>query len=360
MSGEAPVFDSVADLEARIEEISEALSDASVQRNPKELKQLAKELKELRSAFSADVSTAQVWLNPEVVATPGGADSVSESQPGGQLLPQHGMIADRTLPLLTWASQLERINRYYWMTSNAKYRGPRIVAEGDSWFDLPLPWFGNDVVDWLGRQYAVYPLSAAGDTIARMVNASTLSDTVDRIRSERADLFLFSAGGNDLLGGDNFASYLADFVDDASDRYFIDELDDLLKFIDGAYRMVLSRLRTEFQASGLKVVSHVYDYPIPRPNRPIAWTRWMAPALESRGYSYPAWNKVPAQLIDRFAAILARLETEFSGFFIVVKTLGAVGLEMNSWFDEIHPKNAGFGRVSERFKSSIDTLWVGR
>src|ERR1043166_9576747 len=42
-----------------------------------------------------------------------------------------------------------------------KYRGPIILAEGDSWFEYPL---AKDLLNYAGLEYAVLSLARAGDT----------------------------------------------------------------------------------------------------------------------------------------------------------------------------------------------------
>src|SRR5436189_3007501 len=67
--------------------------------------------------------------------------------------------------------------RYRQTIKNPKYRGPRIVAEGDSWFEYPLT---NDILMWLGDRYAVLSLAKAGDSWHEIIEQDELFNTIKK------------------------------------------------------------------------------------------------------------------------------------------------------------------------------------
>ena len=77
-----------------------------------------------------------------------------------------------------------------------------IVAEGDSWFRLPHLIMPPTLVDLLQQTYG-YPITNMahwGDTLADMILAGQFWPP---LVSGQADTFLFSGGGNDVLGGES-------------------------------------------------------------------------------------------------------------------------------------------------------------
>ena len=89
----------------------------------------------------------------------------------------------------------------------AGYKGPIIVSEGNSWFQFPI--ILDDVIDQLiSKGYAVRSLDAAGDTLDNMIETG---EYLDALTQTGASVFLFSAGGNDILGGGNLVALLRNF-----------------------------------------------------------------------------------------------------------------------------------------------------
>ena len=131
--------------------------------------------------------------------------------------PPAGAPGEPDLPL----DEVQRIKAETWGPAGAAdalaAARPRLVAEGDSWFDYPP---GLDILDHLRRthKYPIIKLSKAGDTLENMVYGTeynrdfsrnpipfgTLISTVSR---EKPAAVLFSAGGNDIAG-DDLAGYL--------------------------------------------------------------------------------------------------------------------------------------------------------
>ena len=90
-----------------------------------------------------------------------------------------------------------------------------IVAEGDSWFDYPLR---KDVLDFLTEKgFAIKRFSKYGDTLENMVYGSdykkdkktgivnhmgpvSLQEVHNAVKEFKPAIFLFSAGGNDIVG----------------------------------------------------------------------------------------------------------------------------------------------------------------
>ncbi len=91
------------------------------------------------------------------------------------------------------------------------YKGIRIVDEGDSWFQYPV--ILKDIIDVVGEEYAVYSLSGAGDTLDEMV---AISEYRKAILDKQPDVFMLSAGGNDILGEGALIKLIKPYADGAT------------------------------------------------------------------------------------------------------------------------------------------------
>ena len=85
-----------------------------------------------------------------------------------------------------------------------------VMAEGDSWFLFPKVFFWTpvkDIIYWLSRQdrYAVYSLAAGGDWLSNIIKTADYIEELDRINP---DAFLFSGGGNDMVGNYRLAKMI--------------------------------------------------------------------------------------------------------------------------------------------------------
>jgi hypothetical protein len=77
--------------------------------------------------------------------------------------PGRGLVEGAlALPVVNSMSRRLRNARYRSRIENG-YRGIRILEEGDSWTQYPIVL--RDIVDWVSKDFAVYSLGAAGDTV---------------------------------------------------------------------------------------------------------------------------------------------------------------------------------------------------
>lgn len=259
-------------------------------------------------------------------------------------------------------------------------RLPRILTEGDSWFDLPFP--GRNIVDQLLSHYpdnaCWLRLERVGEEATQMFlpQAGKGISQVDHLRrmlqKYTFHLLLISAGGNDAIGADGkfFGSLLRNAgTNNAADYLDTKKLDGKLDEVMDAYDVLL-RLRDEHQ-QGRPVVAHVYDYAIPQ-NRPVRLVfpikgPWLWPHLQTRGVTAPKLQRqIVRVLIDRFADRLFALEDRPGSNFHVVDTRNKV--RDDEWGDEIHPSGDGFHRVAGEFvpwlrgfcPGSFGTAWPAR
>ncbi|MEO0429343.1 MAG: SGNH/GDSL hydrolase family protein [Pseudomonadota bacterium] len=227
------------------------------------------------------------------------------------------------------------------------WTGPKLVSEGDSWFQYPL--LLEDVIDQLGDRYAIRSLGAAGDLISDMDEQDELIAT---IAAESPDGVLLSGGGNDLLGEGRLVRALEPFDPDLEiEDYVTEDFERTLIEVIALYRSMLQRVATSFP--GLPVFVHGYDHT--RPSR----GRWLGKPMERLGITDPHLQRaLVAHLVDRFYDELDRLAAEpgLSGILEVVDCRGVV---QEDWHDELHPTDEGYARVADLFHARISARLGG-
>lgn len=260
-------------------------------------------------------------------------------------------VAARSETAVTWANRFSRFRRRneYMERLSGGYDGVRIVSEGDSWFQYPI--MLEDTIDHLMADYAIYSLDAAGDTLQNM---DKQAEFVEAIRAERPDVFLFSGGGNDVLGGGNLQTHLHPFDANLSpEQHILPSFDVQLRQCLTLYRQILARALGA--RPGLRVLIHGYDRPIPRKDG-----RWLGKPMISRKITDSGMQRAIAGiLIDRFNDAIAQLAGQFPGVTYVDQR-GVVGRTPDAWHDELHPTDQTYAKVAEQFRDVLRTISPAR
>lgn len=228
------------------------------------------------------------------------------------------------------------------------YEGPVVVSEGDSWFQYPLKL--EDVIDHLMKDYAILSLDAAGDTLQNMFEEG---EYLGAIQKTKASVFLFSGGGNDVLGGGNLAAHLREFDPSLSPADHIlpsyrDVLDHAIALYDRIFRSV------EDAPGDILTLCHGYDRPIPNGGK------WLGRPMETRGIEDRAFQKaITDTMVERFNARLKKLADGFPRVEYI-DLRGVVGADPARWDDELHPTDAGFADAAARFHAVIEAKAAAR
>lgn len=237
---------------------------------------------------------------------------------------------------------------------------PLFVSEGDSWFQFPF--MLDDVIDQLESDYIIWSLGAAGDTLRNMVfGRPEYLRTLKRM-GDRVSGFLFSAGGNDILGEDDDGNLVletllkAGVTNSQDPEAFLDSsrVSETFACIERAYREVVSSIRSTEGFEALPIIFHGYDYPIPAcpgDRRNPSWAKaWLSGPLERREIRDPSLQRnILKVLVDRLYAILDAIASESSHVF-VVDVRGTLP-RVEDWADEIHPTDRGYAEVGAKFRS---------
>ena len=223
------------------------------------------------------------------------------------------------------------------------YSGPIIVSEGDSWFQYPI--LLKDVIDNLMEPFAICSLGAAGDTLSNMIAQAEYRKA---IAEHGADVFLFSASGNDVLGNGDLAALLKPFEPgmELGDIVRAEAVERTLTTIEEGYDTVVREALSV--RSTLRIFVHGYDRPYPR-----SGGQWLGRPMEHLGVPTALHAAIAALLIDKLNERLEVLEARHPGRVHHIDCRGRVGGSVNSWYDELHPRNPGYARVAALFEARI-------
>jgi len=239
-----------------------------------------------------------------------------------------------------------------------------LLAEGDSWFDYPIPTAG-DVIVQLQNLVSVDVLNLAhyGDEVRDMMGV----EQRQRLRAQFSnptigfDALLFSGGGNDLVG-DPFCLWVRDRAavgGDVARGIDIGRLDSVLGIVEAGYRDLIA-LRDAL-APQCVIFAHAYDFPRATGKGVCGIGPWLKPSLVFRGWTDPAEQfEIVKAMLRRFDQRLVQLEQSASnGSFVYVRTQGTLDPDQHRG-NEIHPNRLGFKKIAERFRDALAARFPGR
>jgi hypothetical protein len=256
-------------------------------------------------------------------------------------------------------------------------RLPVLVSEGDSWFQFPL--LIDEVIDQLGRDYLIWCVSAAGDTLENMVNSAAARGKTEYLlalqeQKERVRAFLFSAAGNDIIGEDPTTGkpVLLDLLrpfngnpQDITGHIDLALLDRKIAFLRTGYSKVIAAVRAQSGFAKLPILIHGYDYTFPYPwgakdpRKPkhAAKNEWLGSPLDERGIKDQDLRRnIVKHMLDALYDMLHGLAGQSAQTHIhVVDCRGAMP-DVHDWADEIHGTSAGFAKVAERFRAVLTSV----
>jgi lysophospholipase L1-like esterase len=293
------------------------------------------------NAWLSDPTVPESRLRPYLIADPLESQGFRPSiVPNPALVIFPDTEAAVALASLNGVSRWRRQFRY--RVKLAGWSGPKVVAEGDSWFQYPF--LIEDVVDHLFEPWAIYCCSGAGDLLSDMARQD---EVVVAVRAEQPDYVLLSGGGNDLLGDGRLARYLSAYVPDkAAADYLSPTFEDLLSRTIDAYREIVSKV---LAAGDARVICHSYDYPVPNGGP------WLGrPMLKLGIVDIDLQRHIARLLIDRFHAALSAMAADLGDRVAVADCRGTV--RATEWFDELHPTSAAFGRVARIIRAAAEQV----
>lgn len=234
-------------------------------------------------------------------------------------------------------------------TKRALTAKPKILAEGDSWFNLPDLFMPKDAIDFLRQDYNVSNLAMWGDTMQNMLAQKQYRQMLG---SGNFRDFLFSGGGNDVLG--SIGRYVSPRVPGDSDpanapNYVKPSFAAKVKSIMADYGQLYNDVRA---VRGPRTVLYVHGYAnaIPLPNG-----RYLGRRLTALGFDPatvgPLAEAIVAHMVAMFnAGLQAFAATRANIIYLDLRPK----VTRNDWHtDEIHPNAKGARKISTAFTQAI-------
>ncbi len=225
------------------------------------------------------------------------------------------------------------------------WNGVRVVAEGDSWFQYPL--ILKDTIDQLidldNFQYAILGLSEAGDLLSNIVREDEISEAIEE---QDPDVFLISAGGNDMVGNGRLATMVHAFDEDREAiNYPHEKFTEFLDGLEHLYRKLFNRILSN--KPHLKIIFHGYDNVIPQNGS------WLGkPLAKQKITNKTLQHKILIEIIKQLNDRLKEIAKDYPGSVYHVDCRDSVGTK-SKWHDELHPKNEGYFNVAKLFDETI-------
>ena len=236
--------------------------------------------------------------------------------------------------------------RFNSIVADPTYTGPRIVAEGDSWFLHPLV---SDIINYLlkgSQRVAVWNTACAADTLQTMWDdRRTFMEYWHYIywrpTAQRPTIMLLSGGGNDLLGDGALYFMLNDYSAGMTPADLINttEANNNIAAVMALIKAIKAELNRDFPA--VKLLVHGYDYPIPKNDK------WIGKPMKKR--------KIPASMQRDVVKVFMDLYNDALKTTVsAANYIDLRGTVPNAeWYDEIHPNDAGFKRVAAKIRAAI-------
>jgi len=241
----------------------------------------------------------------------------------------------------------------------------QIFAEGDSWFDYPVPFFGGGVIPRLEDRLGVpiLNLAKAGDEVRYMLGVEERQVIAEQLRNGCPsggpwDVLLFSGGGNDIV--DNpMALWIKDWNPSVPPARHIYQarFNSALALVRAAYEDLIELRDTLSPTTHL--IFHGYDFAIPDGRGVCFLGPWLKPTFDLRKFpTRAAAKRVVKAMLLQFAAMLTSLARRRKVTFI--NTQGTLVPQPSSWHNELHPTSDGFEKFADIFQRELKTLFPNR
>lgn len=226
----------------------------------------------------------------------------------------------------------------------------KVLAEGDSWFNLPDLLMPKDAIDFLRQSHNVSNLAIWGDTLENMLEEKQY---VQMLESGNFRHFLFSGGGNDILG--SIGKYVKPRTPGDTDPanapdYVKPSFATKVKKIVADYEELADDVR---KARGSRTVLYVHGYAnaVPRPNG-----RYLGRRLTALGFDPsdvgPLATAIVAHMVGMFnTALMAFAAARANIVYLDLRPRLTAG----DWHtDEIHPNANGARKIATAFTQAIE------
>jgi hypothetical protein len=225
------------------------------------------------------------------------------------------------------------------------YAGAKsVVAEGDSWFNLPEFLRPPAIADWISRhrRYRVNNIAHWGHTLREILQDREYVAVLD---ADHPSYFMFTAGGNDLQEGLETGAYVHAYDPSRPlEDYLTGDGVAELERIEQGHRSVFCEVSAKYPT--LPILCHGYDYP-----RPLVGNgKYIGQFLRRKGIPDDLMTPIMASIVNRLNTVIARAAAPFSS----VRFLNCRRVtEPFTWYDDMHPGSDGFEALANEFEEAM-------
>ena len=223
----------------------------------------------------------------------------------------------------------------------------RVVAEGDSWYNLPKFFRPPAIADWIkkNKRFKLKNIAKWGHTLDEILSQNEYLEAIDEYR---ADFFMLCGGGNDLQEGLASGKYIHSYDKTREiDDYLTDEGKRGLSDIENGLREIMTKVSHNY--STLPILTHGYDFPRPL----VGGGTYIGKYLRKMGFPdekmQPVINSVLNQLNHHVEAAANAHQT---ALFVDCREL----TKEFTWYDDMHPSQDGFLALSLRFEEEMNSI----
>jgi hypothetical protein len=220
----------------------------------------------------------------------------------------------------------------------------QVVAEGDSWFNLPWLIRPPAIADWIQRngRFRMKNIAYWGHTLERILRDKEYISTIATVEPE---YFIFSAGGNDLQLGLAAGTYIHAYDPARSvENYLTEEGEAAIARIENSYRNLLDELSQQFDK--LKVICYGYDYPRPL----VRGGTYIGRYLRNKGIPDELMGPIMVSVLDQLNEAIQRATQSTNARYLDCRRV----TEPYTWYDDMHPDRDGFLALSIRFEEEMN------
>jgi hypothetical protein len=221
----------------------------------------------------------------------------------------------------------------------------RVVAEGDSWFNLPILVRPPAIADWIERNghFRIKNIAYWGHTLQRILRDK---EYLKVLAQEKPDYFMFSAGGNDLQLGLANGNYIYAYEPTRPvDQYLTDAGKAALVEIEQGYKSLFTELS---QFPTLKIICYGYDYPRPL----VRGGTYIGRHFRRKGIPDNQMGPIITSIIDNLNEVIQRVTRSTTIHYLDCRRV----TESYTWYDDMHPDQDGFLALSIKFEEVMNRL----